>query len=255
MRPHSHSHICGHTHTPTYAATLTLPHIPSWLVQTKICCHYYDIHRHGNNFSRTKTWHVYDSNDGYFLGFQTRQYSLLSLKLQRNMYITSFFSTMDPASTGNGSNWKEGMCQFHKKVQQILTNALSSPHIHSCTCPSLCWPCKWPFLELWTPLGSVQALSTRQNYSVLPQNSQTPASHLTLVSTLNTFCHPTEGSSKFLQTACTKLHHITSKEKHPKHIMCKPKKPHLHAQLQSLLFIITYGFMDIHCGSPRVCST
>ena len=33
------------------AATLTLPHMPSCLAQAEICFHYYDIHRHGNNFS------------------------------------------------------------------------------------------------------------------------------------------------------------------------------------------------------------
>ena len=50
-----------------------------------------------------------------------------------------------------------------------------------------------------------------QNYPFLPHNSQTPSSHLTLAPTLNTFSHPKDASSKFLQTACTKLHHITGK--------------------------------------------
>jgi hypothetical protein len=49
---------------------------------------------------------------------------------------------MDTGSTGYGSNWKEGRkegrkkCVFHKQVEEILTNGLSSPHIHSCICPS-----------------------------------------------------------------------------------------------------------------------
>jgi hypothetical protein len=87
---------------------------------------------------------------------------------------------------------------------------------------SLCWHYKWPFLELWTPLCSVQAPHSYDchNYPLLPHNSQTPSSHLTLASTLNTFSHPEDGSSKFLQTAGTNLHHntITSHQKHPEHI-------------------------------------
>jgi len=51
-------------------------------------------------------------------------------------YTASSFSITDPGSTGYGSNWKEEMCEFRKKDEQILTNALSAPPIHSCICPS-----------------------------------------------------------------------------------------------------------------------
>jgi hypothetical protein len=82
---------CSHANNPTY----------TFMACTRrIYFHCYDIHRHGNNFSRTQTWHAYDSNDGYLLGVSNQ------------------------------------VVQFHKKVGQMLTNAISSLHIHSCICPS-----------------------------------------------------------------------------------------------------------------------
>jgi len=58
---------------------------------------------------------------------------------------------------------------------------------------------------------SSSPLHPSQNYPILPHISQTPSSHLTLASTLNTFCHPKNGSSKLLQIAGTNLHPITGK--------------------------------------------
>lgn len=117
--------------------------------------------------------------------------------------------------------WKEGregrgregrnvcMYQFHKKVEQILTNGLSSPHIHSCICPSA-GPANGHSWSSKLHLPQFKPSHPCQNYPILPHNSQTP-SHLTLASTIKTFSHPKDGSSKFLQTACTNLHHITGK--------------------------------------------
>lgn len=116
---------CSHSNTPTYAfmaytsRNLLSPlwHSHTWqqfLKNTNLTCLWF------------KWW--------LFFGVSNQVAQACSETSEE--YAASIFSTMDTGSTGYRCNWKEEMCQCHKRVEQILTNALSSPPIHSCICPS-----------------------------------------------------------------------------------------------------------------------
>jgi hypothetical protein len=101
-------------------------------------------------------------------------------------YIASIFSIIVPGSTGHGSNWNEEMCQFHRKVEQTLTNALSSPHIHSCICPSAgtanghSWSSELHLAQFKPspPLSELPSPSTHLTNSFIPLNFSIYTEHI-----------------------------------------------------------------------------